>query len=95
MGTKRFSGLAMLFSLIGAGIAYLLGEIVLGLGINLPDYLKIGLYFGIAAMCISAMILVSQKISPQLIGYRWKNQYFKTSLKLFIPTTLLMVGISA
>ena len=95
MGTKRFSGLAVLFCIVGAGAAYLIGEFILDYGAQLPDYLKVGLYFGIGSMMISAMVLASQKVSPQLIGYRWKEQYFKTSLKLFIPTTLIMVGISA
>ncbi|MBQ1274125.1 MAG: VWA domain-containing protein [Cellulosilyticum sp.] len=94
MGTKRFSGLAILFSIIGSGLAYLAGEIIINQG-NLSDYLKVGLYFGLGAMLLTIMVFVSQKISPQLVGYRWKEQYFKTSLKLFIPTTLLMVGISA
>lgn len=92
MGTKRFSGLAMLFCLIGAGIAYLLGELILAKGGGLPDYLKMGLYFGIGAMLLTIMVIGSQKISPNLIGYRWKELYFKTSLKLWLPTTLLMVG---
>lgn len=95
MGQRRFSILAMLFSLLGAGIAYLVGEWFLKLGSDLPEYLQVGLYFGMAAMFVSIMVIVSQKVSPNLIGVRWKEQYFKTSLKLFVPTTLLMVGISA
>ncbi|MBE6022626.1 MAG: VWA domain-containing protein [Cellulosilyticum sp.] len=93
MGAKRFSGLAVLFCIIGAGIAFLLGELILHLG--LADYLKVGIYFGVGAMMIGIMIVASQKVSPQLIGYRWKEQYFKTSLKLWIPSTLVLVGIIA
>ncbi|MBP3886770.1 MAG: VWA domain-containing protein [Cellulosilyticum sp.] len=93
MGTRRLSGLAILFSLIGAGMAYLLGEFILVKGEALPEYLQMGLYFGIGAMMITIMVIASQKVSPQLIGYRWKEMYFKTSLKLFVPTTLIMVGI--
>ncbi len=95
MGTKRFSGLAVLFSLIGSGIAYLVGELILTKGETLPDGIRMGLYFGIGSMFLTIMILASQKVSPQLIGYRWKQQYFKTSLKLFVPTTLVMLGASA
>lgn len=95
MGQRRFSALAMLFSILGAGIAYLVGEFILKIGDTWPEYLKIGIYFGVATMFISMMVIASQKVSPQLIGARWKEQYFKTSLKLFVPTTLLMVGIIA
>ena len=63
------------------------------MGEEWPAYLRIGLYFGIGAMFIGAMMLLSQWLSPKLIGYRWKQQYFKTSLKLFIPTTLVMLGL--
>lgn len=92
MGSKRFSGLAVLMSLIGAGIAYIVGELIFRVGDGWPDYLKIGLYFGLGAMFIAIFIFTSQKTSPQLVGYRWQQQYFKTSLKLWIPTTLIMVG---
>lgn len=95
MGSKRFSAWAVLLCVVGAIIAFALGELVLLFGSSLPEPVKMGLYFGIGAMAISAMVLISQKISPELIGYRWKEQYFKTSLKLFIPATLLMVGILA
>lgn len=93
MGTRRLSGLAILFSLIGAGMAYLLGEFILAKGEGIPEYLQMGLYFGLGTMLIAIMVIASQKISPQLIGYRWKAIYFKTSLKLLVPTTLIMVGI--
>ena len=92
MGSKRFSGIAILFSLLGVGLSYVVGEFILGIGENWAPYVKVALYFGIAAMCVGAMILASQGVTPQLIGYRWREQYFKTSFKLFIPTTLLMIG---
>lgn len=95
MGTRRFSGLAVVMSIIGAAGACVVGEGILSLGENWPDFLTIGVYFGIGAMLICSMIFVSQRVSPQLIGYRWKEMYFKTSLKLFVPTTLLLVGIVA
>lgn len=95
MGSKRFSGLAVLMSVLGAGIAYLIGEMLFKFGGGMPDYLKVGLYFGLGAMMIAIMVFASQKNSPQLIGYRWKDQYFKTSLKFWVPVTLLMVGLAA
>ena len=95
MGTRRFSGVAVLFSIIGAILACAVGEGILSIGQTLPDFLCVGLYFGIGAMCFCIMIFASQRISPELIGYRWKEMYFKTSLKLFVPTTLLMVGMVA
>lgn len=94
MGSKRFSIVAVVFSLIGGLLAFLIGELLLHGGEEWPAYLRMGLYFGIGAMVVGAMILLSQWLSPQLIGYRWKQQYFKTSLKLFIPTTLIMLGLS-
>lgn len=95
MGSKRFSIVALMFSLIGGVVAFFIGELLLYVGEEWPSYLRMGLYFGVGAMIIGAMLLFSQWISPQLIGYRWKQQYFKTSLKLFIPTTLIMLGLSA
>lgn len=95
MGSRRFSGVAILFSLLGAGLSYVVGEFILEIGEALTPYVKVALYFGIAAMCVGAMVLASQGVTPQLIGYRWREQYFKTSFKLFIPTTLLMVGIAS
>lgn len=95
MGTRRFSGLAVVMSIIGAALACVVGEGILSLGENWPDFLTIGVYFGIGAMLICSMIFVSQRVSPRLIGYRWKEMYFKTSLKLFVPTTLVLVGVVA
>lgn len=95
MGSKRFSGVAVLFSMLGAGLSYVAGEFILKVGENWPPYLEVALYFGVAAMIVGAMILGSQGVTPQLIGYRWREQYFKTSFKFFIPTTLLMVGMIA
>ena len=93
MGSKRFSISAVMLSIIGGLLAFLIGEMIIKFGAEWPAYLRAGVYFGIGAMFIGAMILLSQWLSPQLIGYRWKEQYFKTSLKLFIPTTLLMLGL--
>lgn len=94
MGSKRFSLAAVLWSLLGGLIAFVIGEILLN---NLqgvwPEYVVMGLYFGIGALLIGAMVLVSQIISPQLIGYRWKKKYMKTSLAFFIPVTFVMVGL--
>lgn len=95
MGGKRFSIVALVFSLMGGMLAFFTGELLLYLGEEWPSYLRMAVYFGIGAMIMGAMILLSQWISPQLIGYRWKQQYFKSSLKLFIPTTLIMLGLSA
>ena len=95
MGTRRFSGIAVLFSIIGAILACAVGEGILTLGENWSDFLRVGLYFGIGAMCFCIMIIASQRVSPQLIGYRWKEMYFKTSLKLFVPVTLVMIGLTA
>lgn len=94
MGSKRFSITAVVLSVIGGLLAFLVGELLLHFGEEWPAYLRMGLYFGVGAMFIAALLLISQWLSPQLIGYRWKQQYFKTSLKLFIPVTLLMLGLS-
>lgn len=95
MGSKRFSFIAILFSLLGAGLSWMMGELIVEVGQGWPTYLLVALYFGVTAMIVGGMILISQGVSPKLIGYRWKQQYFKTSLKLFIPTTLFMVGVVA
>ena len=92
MGSKRFSLAALLLSLVGGILAFFAGELILYIGREWPAFVKLGVYFGVGAMLIAAMVLISQALSPQLIGYRWMEQYFKTSLKLYIPTTLLMIG---
>jgi len=95
MGTRRFSALTVLFSLFGGLITLIIGELILNLKGSMPEYFLMGLYFGVGAFVISAMIVLSQLISPQIIGYRWKEQYLGTSLKLFIPSTLILLGVSA
>lgn len=96
MGNRRFSVLAIVFSLVGGFITLILGEFILNLqGGNLPEPIIMGLYFGIGAMVISGMVMFSQMISPQLVGQRWKNQYLGAALKLFIPATFLMLGVTA
>ncbi|MDF2878038.1 MAG: von Willebrand factor type [Clostridia bacterium] len=95
MGSRRFSVLAVLFSLFGGGITLLLGEVIFSLRGSLPEYAMMGLYFGIGALVLAVMMMVAGSMSPELIGVRWKTHYFKTSLKLLIPSTVIMVGLSA
>ena len=95
MGSKRFSFQAVLFSIIGAVIAFGVGELVLIFSSEWPSFFRVGLYFGLGAMSIAAMIFSSQKISPQLVGYRWKEMYYKNALKWYVPVTFVMVGIVA
>lgn len=95
MGSKRFSLMAVLFSLLGAGLSFITGEMLLKLVGGLPSYVVMALYFGLAAVIIAVMVMVSQSISPKLVGYRWKVQHYKSSLKLLMPAALLMVGTAA
>lgn len=95
MGSKRFSFTAVLFSIIGALIAFGIGELILVVSSEWPSFLRVGLYFGVGAMAVGGLVFTSQKISPKLVGYRWREMYFKTSLKWYIPVTLLMVGAIA
>lgn len=94
MGSKRFSVFALLMSLFGSIIAFFIGEglLVWKQGVW-PEYIVIGIYFGIGALCVGGMIVISQLISPQLIGYRWKQKYLKTSLLMFLPSSLILVGL--
>lgn len=95
MGTRRFSILVVLFSLIGGMASFIVGEVLVAFWGGFSEYLLIGLYFGGGALWVSGMLVVSQMISPQLIGYRWRSNYLGNSLKLFIPSTLIMVGVGA
>lgn len=95
MESRRFSLLTVLLSLFGGLITLFIGEIIFSLKGSVSEYILMGFYFGVGAFVISAMILFAQAISPTLIGYRWKTQYLGTSLKLFIPSTLIMIGLSA
>ena len=95
MGSRRFSFGVVLMSLVGAVIAFGLGEMILLFGRDLPSFVKVGLYFGVGAMAVAGMVFMSQKASPQLVGNRWKERYYKTALKWYVPVTLLMVGIVA
>lgn len=96
MGNRRFSTLAIVFSLIGGVITLVIGEILLALqGGKMPEYGLMALYFGIGAIALSGMIMLSQIIAPTLIGQRWRTQYLGTGLKLFIPATFIMLGAAA
>lgn len=94
MGNRRFSLLTVIFSLLGGVVSFLLGEVLLAnLEGSLPAYVIMGIYFGLAALIIGSFILMAQYIMPNLVGQRWKQKYFKTSLAFLVPSTLLMVGL--
>nr|WP_253300817.1 vWA domain-containing protein [Paenibacillus lautus] len=80
----------LLFSLVGGGIGFAIGEFLLRQwGTGLPVIVVTGIYFGILALCIGLACLIAELISPRLNGSSWRQRYTGTSWKLLIPSTLV------
>lgn len=94
MVEKRINLTMMIMSLIGGAVGFVIGEIIMNLyRYKLPQVVLVGLYFGILALCIGIMCLIAEMINPRLNGFGWKNNYLKTSFKLLIPCTLVLVFV--
>lgn len=87
---RKINPLLLLFSLVGGGIGFVIGEFLLRQwGTGLPVIVVTGIYFGILALCIGLACLVAELISPRLNGNSWRQRYTGTSWKLLIPSTLV------
>lgn len=87
---RKINPLLLLFSLVGGGIGFAIGEFLLRQwGIGLPIIVVTGIYFGILALCIGLACLIAELISPRLNGSSWRQRYTGTSWKLLIPSTLV------
>ncbi|MFD1909602.1 hypothetical protein ACFSQ7_45050 [Paenibacillus rhizoplanae] len=79
---KKINLLLLLFSLLGAGVAFVLGELLLDRRpYDLPQMVLVGIYFAIVALCVGIGALVAETISPRLNGQSWKLRYLGTSWK--------------
>ncbi|WP_339268276.1 vWA domain-containing protein [Paenibacillus sp. FSL W8-0187] len=87
---RKINPLLLLFSLVGGGIGFTIGEFLLRQwGTGLPVIVVTGIYFGILALCIGLACLIAELISPHLNGSSWRQRYTGTSWKLLIPSTLV------
>lgn len=87
---RKINPLLLLFSLVGGGIGFAIGEFLLRQwGTGLPVIVVTGIYFGILALCIGLACLIAELISPRLSGSSWRQRYTGTSWKLLIPSTLV------
>ncbi|WP_379132150.1 VWA domain-containing protein [Paenibacillus sp. sgz500958] len=88
---RKINFLLLLFSIIGGGIAFILGEILLGRWLGeLPSILLVGIYFTIVALGVGLGALIAEIISPHLNGASWKQRYLGLSWKL-LPVMLVML----
>ncbi|MGE7827988.1 vWA domain-containing protein [Paenibacillus sp. NPDC093718] len=87
---RKINPLLLLFSVVGGGIGFAIGEFLLRQwGTGLPVIVVTGIYFGILALCIGLACLIAELISPRLNGSSWRQRYTGTSWKLLIPSTLV------
>ncbi|MDQ0087819.1 uncharacterized protein YegL [Paenibacillus anaericanus] len=89
---RKINGLMLLFSLIGGGVGFAFGEILLNeYSDRMPTVLLIGCYFGLLAFCIGVACLLAEMISPKLNGSSWRQRYMGTSWKMLVPVTLVLL----
>lgn len=88
---RKINLLLLLFSLLGGGVAFVLGELLLdSRPYDLPSIVLIGIYFAIVALGVGLGSLLAEIISPRLNGLSWKQRYLGLSWKL-LPVTLVML----
>ncbi|MEK4009221.1 vWA domain-containing protein [Paenibacillus sp. FSL H3-0333] len=91
---RKINLLLLLFSLLGAGVAFVLGELLLDRRpYDLPQMVLVGIYFAILALCVGIGALVAETISPRLNGQSWKLRYLGTSWKMFPLMVVLLLGV--
>lgn len=89
---RKFNPLLLLFSLLGGGIGFILGEVALHQLLDTwPRIIVIGLYFGIVALSIGLACLLAELITPKLNGLSWKQRYSDVSWKWLVPATLVLL----
>lgn len=95
MMQRKVNLLLLFFSLIGGGIAFLIGEWLLSWYNDLPSILLVGIYFGIVALGVGIGCLLAEMISPRLNGVSWKQRYLGLSWKLLPLMVVLALGVGA
>ncbi|WP_239713042.1 vWA domain-containing protein [Paenibacillus sp. 19GGS1-52] len=96
MMQRKINPLLLLFSLLGAGVAFLIGELLLGRWLGeMPSIVLVGIYFAIVALGVGVGCLLAEMISPTLNGYSWKQRYLGLSWKLLPLTVVLLFGVGA
>jgi Ca-activated chloride channel family protein len=89
---RKLNGLMLLFSLIGGGVGFIVGEIWMNqFSGKIPTVFLVGGYFGGLALCIGMFCLLAEMISPKLNGASWRQRYMGTSWKLLLPSTLILL----
>lgn len=92
---RKINLLMLLFSLIGGGVAFLIGEWLLSWYDNLPSILLVGIYFAIVALGVGIGCLLAEMISPRLNGASWKQRYLGLSWKLLPLMIVLALGVGS
>ncbi|AIQ67110.1 vWA domain-containing protein [Paenibacillus graminis] len=88
---RKINLLLLLFSLLGGGVAFVLGELLLDQRpYDLPSIVLVGIYFAIVALGVGLGCLLAEMISPKLNGLSWKQRYLGFSWKM-LPLTLVLL----
>lgn len=91
---RKINLLLLLFSLLGGGVAFVIGELLLDRRpYDLPSIVLVGLYFAIVALCVSVGCVIAETISPKLNGQSWKLRYLGTSWKMLPLAVVLLLGV--
>ncbi|OMD49083.1 hypothetical protein BSK56_09630 [Paenibacillus borealis] len=91
---RKINLLLFFFSLLGGGVAFVLGELLLSRRpYDLPSIVLVGIYFAIVALGVGLGCLIAEMISPRLNGLSWKQRYLGLSWKLLPLTLVLMLGV--
>ncbi|WP_020617133.1 vWA domain-containing protein [Paenibacillus daejeonensis] len=89
---RKVNLLLLMLGLLGAGIGFVLGELLLGVyGDSMPRAVLIGLYFGVVALSIGICTMIAELMQPILSGSSWRARYTDLSWKLLVPATLVLM----
>ncbi|KGE19261.1 vWA domain-containing protein [Paenibacillus wynnii] len=93
---RKINLLLLFFSLIGGGIAFVIGEILLTRWLDeIPSILLVGLYFAVVGLGVGLGCLIAEMVSPRLNGASWKQRYLGLSWKLLPIMLVLLFGVGA
>lgn len=92
---RKINLLLLFFSLIGGGVAFLIGEMLLSWYNDIPSIVLVGIYFAIVALGMGLGCLLAEIISPRLNGASWKQRYLSLSWKLLPLTLVIAFGVGA
>lgn len=92
---RKINLLLLFLSLIGGGVAFLIGELLLSWYDDIPSIVLVGIYFAIVALGVGLGSLLAEMISPRLNGASWKQRYLSLSWKLLPITLVIAFGVGA